>query len=554
MSTYARTRRHRTSPVAADDEKSRLAQLSPTSDQESSATLNDPGYNFGQIAVQPAPAMEPQTKLRVSQPGDAHEQEADQVADTVLRMPEVDTSAASGDTTATHAMASQSSAHEAIPGSDGQPLDAATRAYMEPRFGHDFGHVRVHTDEQAAQAASDFQARAYTVGSDIVFGAEQYAPTTTAGQHLLAHELTHVVQQGGDTAAASTVQREPEVAGPLSLPKDLPDVAGGAQGAKMGAANMDDDNLAIGVIGAQKAILTGWTTALHDFFVVMESKSDKEASPQIFKSMAKFLTEESLGKVGEYFGIITKVGEVVINPLDEGYKALKAFVEEADRIKEAEESATLRNFFTRHNKALGNMSMAVDRGQGAFLQIVRNTSDAMLRSVDTKKGAGVEALSKATDNYTTMREALNNAYTELQYRAVASTPENIFRVLSSEWISNSTIAGTWGVQGRIEIRLNKDFSVKNAYIRAPGGQKLAEQMMRDAADSHQEGVDLYHMDVKKEVQYYGDDGGYPSAYVKLDEDNHIYDYVRGDEGAARVWEHIMKHGARALMANKIEGD
>ena len=109
MSTYARTRRYRTSPVAAEDEKSRLALTSPTRDQEAPAALNDPGHNFGQIAVQPAPELEPQTKLRVSQRGDAHEQEADQVADTVLRMPEVDTAAASGDTTATHAMASQSS-------------------------------------------------------------------------------------------------------------------------------------------------------------------------------------------------------------------------------------------------------------------------------------------------------------------------------------------------------------------------------------------------------------------------------------------------------------
>jgi hypothetical protein len=277
-------------------------------------------------------------------------------------------------------------------------------------------------------------------------------------------------------------------------------------------------------------------------------------SPQIFKAMAKFFTEESLGKIGEYFGIVTKVGEVVINPLDEGYKALKAFIEEADRMKEAEESATLRNFYTRHNKALGKMSMAVDKGQGAFLQIVRNTGDAMMRSVDSKKGTAVQANSKAADNYAIMRDALNNAYTELQYRAAVSTPENIFRVLSSEWISNSTIKGTWGAHGKIEIRLNKDFSVKDAYIRAPGGEKLAEQMVRDVEERGLEGVDLYHMDVKKEVQYFGDDGGYPSAYVKLDEDSHIYDYVRGDEGAAAVWEHIRKHGARALTAKKIEGD
>src|SRR5690242_5460496 len=259
MSTYTRTRTHRTSPVASEDEKSRLARLYSTHKQEASAALNDPGHNFGQIAVQPAPALEPQTKLRVSQPGDAHEQEADQVADTVLRMPDADT-AASGDTAATHAMASQSGAHETIPGSDGQPLDAATRAYMEPRFGHDFGSVRVHTDEQAAQAASDFQARAYTVGTDIVFGAEQYAPTTTAGQHLLAHELTHVVQQEGDMTAASTVQREPTEAA-------LPDTSV-ALGKKVSPDRMKDQEIAEGILHKLRGILDAWKTALNNFYVV----------------------------------------------------------------------------------------------------------------------------------------------------------------------------------------------------------------------------------------------------------------------------------------------
>src|ERR1051326_8450370 len=79
--------------------------------------------------------------------------------------------------------------------SSGQSLDADTRAFMEPRFGHDFSHVRVHTDSRAAESASAVNAQAYTVGQDIVFGSEQYAPKTSNGQRLLAHELAHVVQQ-----------------------------------------------------------------------------------------------------------------------------------------------------------------------------------------------------------------------------------------------------------------------------------------------------------------------------------------------------------------------
>jgi hypothetical protein len=81
--------------------------------------------------------------------------------------------------------------------SPGQPLDGATRAFMEPRFGHDFSRVRVHTDAKAAESAFAVNALAYTVGQDVVLGMGQYAPHTALGEKLLAHELTHVVQQAG---------------------------------------------------------------------------------------------------------------------------------------------------------------------------------------------------------------------------------------------------------------------------------------------------------------------------------------------------------------------
>ncbi len=85
--------------------------------------------------------------------------------------------------------------HEVL-SSSGQPLDAQTCAFMESGFDHDFSQVRVHTDEQAAKSAEEVHARAYTVGEDIVFGAGHYAPATAAGRKLLAHELTHTIQQG----------------------------------------------------------------------------------------------------------------------------------------------------------------------------------------------------------------------------------------------------------------------------------------------------------------------------------------------------------------------
>src|SRR3954452_15766007 len=73
--------------------------------------------------------------------------------------------------------------------SPGQPLDAATRAFFEPRFGHDFGHVRVHTDARAAESAASVNALAYTVGNHIVVGRGGFQPLNST--RLLAHELVH---------------------------------------------------------------------------------------------------------------------------------------------------------------------------------------------------------------------------------------------------------------------------------------------------------------------------------------------------------------------------
>ena len=79
--------------------------------------------------------------------------------------------------------------------SPGQPLDSATRAFMEPRFGYNFGNVRVHNDTKSADSAWAMNARAYTVGEQIVFGAKQFAPMSQQGRELLAHELAHTIQQ-----------------------------------------------------------------------------------------------------------------------------------------------------------------------------------------------------------------------------------------------------------------------------------------------------------------------------------------------------------------------
>lgn len=169
-----------------------------------------------------------QAKLSISRPGDRYEHEADQVAEQVMRMPDPGAEQAAVSThpsvSKLQRMCSSCEAEEhdedqhlqtkSVDGasrstpdveaavknlnSDGHALPESTRTYFEPRFGYSFADVRVHADAEAAAAV---QARAFTLGRNIVFGSGEYAPDTTAGKQLLAHELTHVIQQG---AAGST--------------------------------------------------------------------------------------------------------------------------------------------------------------------------------------------------------------------------------------------------------------------------------------------------------------------------------------------------------------
>jgi len=119
--------------------------------------------------------------------------------------------------------------------SAGQPLDATTRSVMEARFGHDFSRVRVHADSRAAESARMVNARAYTVGQHIAFGAANFDPHGTSGRKLLAHELTHVVQQAkhgssttsltiGDPAHSSEVEADHISKQSSSSPFRLPQV------------------------------------------------------------------------------------------------------------------------------------------------------------------------------------------------------------------------------------------------------------------------------------------------------------------------------------------
>ncbi len=174
-----------------------------------------------------------QAKLAVSHPDDRDERDADRIADQIMRMPAPGVQRACAPCAAggppcpkcrdeETPTVQRAAVAETVPSAPdglidplgpGHPLDAGTRAFMESRFGADFSGVRLHAGAAASTSAKSIQARAYTVGRNIVFASGEYRPGTAEGQRLLAHELTHVIQQRG---GARAVQRKLVVEDPKS--------------------------------------------------------------------------------------------------------------------------------------------------------------------------------------------------------------------------------------------------------------------------------------------------------------------------------------------------
>jgi outer membrane protein OmpA-like peptidoglycan-associated protein len=205
-----------------------------------------------------------QTKLRLGEPGDIYEQEADRVAEQVMRIfvnSEVNTTnqekinrkcssckeeekedqekmkisrkeATTTTINSSNKFDTSDSASIEINNTltqSGSPIDSSTKEFMESRFGYDFSNVRIHADERAARSAQSINALAYTIGSDVVFDNGKYNPSTAEGRYLLAHELTHTVQQSnrevsGTLNVSTIVNHAESIVQPMGditkIPKD----------------------------------------------------------------------------------------------------------------------------------------------------------------------------------------------------------------------------------------------------------------------------------------------------------------------------------------------
>ncbi len=212
------------------------------------------GHDFERVSVNTRAPQKIQAKLNISSPGDMHEREADRVAEQIMRMPSNSLAASTGAVGRTSGATVQSKPDESLislkgPAEDdeikgklsgpapeiapsveqdirrlsgGHPLPFSERSFFESRFGHSFGDVRVHADTQGDSLARAVNARAFTRGNHIAFASGQYSPGTTQGRGLMAHELTHVVQQG--YGAPVEVQRDLATPPPSPAKPKKPDL------------------------------------------------------------------------------------------------------------------------------------------------------------------------------------------------------------------------------------------------------------------------------------------------------------------------------------------
>jgi hypothetical protein len=260
------------------------------------------GHDFSPIPLNPPLAGTIQTKLAINQAGDEYEQEANRVAEQVLAKPvhpgvssarpriqrytgqangQADTAPASVD----HVLASP-----------GRPLEPALQHDMEQRFGHDFSRVRVHSGAAAEQSAQDVNAHAYTVGHDVVFGADRFAPGTRQGRRLIAHELTHVVQQrGGGAPPGPAQERDAEAASRAMEMGARPQVRTRSQVGLAAQPNrgfaggellepVDPENAGLKIVTVSKIEAKVARILEAPGFKVAEGREDFNASPAVAKA------------------------------------------------------------------------------------------------------------------------------------------------------------------------------------------------------------------------------------------------------------------------------
>jgi len=296
-------------------------------------------FSFPQAPLYPKARLnDKHAKPKVSKPDDKHEQEAEEIADEIIAQPEFQNPGKrtqritpvlpqqdkqpdlfrAKDIIQRHSRSSLNPQTEmaAIKGA-GRPLSSDSRSFYEPRFAADFGQVRVHTHHRAAKLAQQLNARAVTMGNDILFAPGRYAPDSSAGQKLFAHELTHVIQQQGNNTLFMRYANGQEAI-------DAHTSGGGCSGT-------DFDEAALGADLATLALDATNHTVIHE---VLEILADDDLDDNVAGYIVENLSEDQMRQVG-----MTHSGRLVMN--DVRNRLRSGWPREAEQQQAAEVESTM---------------------------------------------------------------------------------------------------------------------------------------------------------------------------------------------------------------------
>lgn len=430
-----------------------------------------------------------QRKLTVGKEDDEFEKEADNTADRVMRMPEqgfiqrkcahcedeekINRKPLSSSITPFIQNKSESGAavSQNVSGSiessrgGGSSLDGKTQSFMASRMGNDFGQVKIHADSGATQLSRSLNAKAFTVGNDIYFNEGQYRPQATEGKRLLAHELTHVLQQGGGQTM-------------LQKKDDLIDVeiieAPSTKLTTVSALVEDTSN-------NQEVILENFSTALENFETIVSSSSAKEAIPKgvgaiVLEEITKVIIKEVLDKSLKEFPAVKQIIELGASIITEVEKEKKS-------AGEAAESNAIGNFIVDERTKIRTLISAIKANKVELRQQAQAKYDNL--KTEEEKKAYFDFISFQNSSIRT--------------NAALFSPQALFTKITELWIKSS---GTAAKPSRLFIRLDKNWNVITAHIHAPRGQRLAERLLRNAPGGK---IDLNNFESVRDIEFFPED-------------------------------------------------
>ena len=373
-------------------------------------------------------------------------------------------------------------------------------------------------DRDAADAARD--------------AAAAHEPENPAGEWraLTPSAVAALQRTAGNAAVAALLQRHP---GETADAGEIP------------VAEKDDQILATAIIEHERAILRQWGTAIDAFDAVLTSASDKEGKADYLKAAMTFFQTKVLGTTYPE-AIVTLITSTGGGAIKDVVGLQTAFVTEQQRAQAARNSAAVRDFFIQHRVGLSELDKALELASDDFAAHVQRTAQR-----------GESGDEKAKSDYGLMRLQLVDLFEDVERRLNATEFSALFRLLSEEWIGGSRMPEAFGETSaaRIIIDIEEDFSVRSAHVQGAGGQKIAEQLLKNASRPGQSaaGVDVFAMKVPRTIRRFTDGGSLPSAIVKLDAANRLE-----NDGALAEGDYEPVH--RRLMqtglgpAAKVTGD